>query len=50
VPLAERLFPGEDPIGKRVAETNRIQQYAYSPDDWMTIVGVIGNTTAKGWR
>jgi predicted permease len=42
--LAERLFPGEDPIGRRIAEANRIEQYASFPDDWRTIVGVVGNT------
>jgi predicted permease len=46
--LAERLFPGEDPIGKRVAETNRIAQYANTPDTWFTIVGVVGNTRNEG--
>jgi putative ABC transport system permease protein len=46
--LAERLFPGEDPIGKRVAEANRIAEYASMPDDWRTIVGVVGNTPNEG--
>jgi len=46
--LAERLFPGEDPIGKRVAETNRIAQYAATPDTWFTIIGVVGNTQNEG--
>jgi predicted permease len=46
--LAERLFPGEDPIGRRIAEANRIAQYASTPDDWFTIVGVVGNTQDEG--
>jgi putative ABC transport system permease protein len=46
--LAERLFPGEDPIGRRVAEANRIAQYASTPDDWFTIVGVVGSTPDEG--
>ena len=46
--LAERLFPGEDPIGRRIAEANRIAQYAAEPDMWFTIVGVVGNTPDEG--
>jgi predicted permease len=46
--LAERLFPGEDPIGRRIAEANRIAQYASTPDIWFTIVGVVGNTQDEG--
>jgi putative ABC transport system permease protein len=46
--LTERLFPGEDPIGRRIAEANRIAQFASTPDDWFTIVGVVGNTQDEG--
>jgi predicted permease len=46
--LAERLFPSEDPIGQRIAEANRIAQYASEPDMWFTIVGVVGNTPDEG--
>ncbi|HKS05935.1 MAG TPA: ADOP family duplicated permease [Gemmatimonadaceae bacterium] len=46
--FADRVFPGEDPIGRRVAETNRIAQYDTTPDWWLTIVGVVGNTHVEG--
>ena len=46
--LADRLFPGEDPIGRRIAETNRLAQYATTPDNWFTIVGVVANTQDDG--
>ncbi|MEJ2184427.1 MAG: ABC transporter permease [Gemmatimonadota bacterium] len=36
--LADRYWPGEDPIGKRLRGTTN-DRYA----DWMTIVGVVGN-------
>ena len=42
--FADRIFPNQDPIGQRFAETNRIAQYASSPDIWFRIVGVVGNT------
>jgi predicted permease len=38
--IAERLWPGQDPIGKTVA-TN------YMPDTWMTVVGVVAE--ASSW-
>jgi putative ABC transport system permease protein len=40
--LAERLFPGADPIGKQIKFGR-----AESKDPWMTIVGVAGNV--KAW-
>jgi putative ABC transport system permease protein len=46
--LARRLFPDQDPIGHRIAETNRLAQYATTPDIWFTIVGVVGNTQDEG--
>ena len=46
--LADRLFPGEDPIGRRITETNRLAQYATTPDVWLRIVGVVGNTQDEG--
>ena len=33
---------------RRIAEANRIAQYASTPDDWFTIVGVVGNTQDEG--
>ena len=38
--IAERLWPGQDPIGKTVA-TN------YMPDTWLTVVGVVAE--ASSW-
>jgi putative ABC transport system permease protein len=46
--LADRLFPGEDPIGRRITETNRLAQYATTPDVWLRIIGVVGNTQDEG--
>src|SRR5262249_26728658 len=46
--FADRIFPGEDPVRKRFAETNRIAQYAMAPDIWFTIVGIVGNTRDDG--
>ena len=46
--LADRLFPGEDPLGRRIAETNRLAQYANAPDNWFTVIGVVGNTQDDG--
>ncbi len=46
--LAERLFPGEDPIGKRVAWTGDVLRFTPISGDWRTIVGVIGNTRDGG--
>jgi len=45
--FADRMFPGQDPIGKRFAEPNHIAQN----DEryfWLTIVGVVGNTRDDG--
>jgi len=36
--VAQTLWPGEDPIGKRVSEEDHPK-----PEDWMTIVGVVND-------
>jgi putative ABC transport system permease protein len=46
--FADKLFPGESPIGKRVAWTGPILRFTPVSDEWRTIVGVIGNTQDGG--
>jgi putative ABC transport system permease protein len=46
--FAERYFPHEDPIGKRVALTGEVLQFTPLSGDWRTIVGVVGNTQDGG--
>jgi len=46
--LAERLFPGEDPIGKRAAWTGDVLRFTPISGDWRTIVGVVANTQDGG--
>ena len=46
--LAERLFPGEDPIGRRVAWTGDVLRFIPLSPDWRTIVGVVGDTRDAG--
>ncbi len=43
--LANRLFPNEDPLGKRIAWTDGIQPVF---GEWRTIIGVVGNTQDAG--
>ena len=42
--LAERLFPGQDPLGQRVAWTGEVLNFIPVSGDWRTVVGVVGNT------
>jgi predicted permease len=46
--LADRLFPGEDPLGKRVAWGGDVLRFTPISGDWRTIVGVVGNTQDGG--
>ena len=46
--LADRLFPGEDPVGKRIAWTGDVLRFAPVNGDWRTVVGVAGNTQDGG--
>ena len=46
--LAERFFPGEDPIGRRIAWTGEILKFTPISPDWRTIVGVVGTTQDGG--
>ena len=46
--LAKRLFPNEDPIGKRVAWTGDVLRFIPVSGDWRTVVGVVGDTRDQG--
>ena len=46
--LADRLFPNEDPVGKRIAWTGEVLRFTPLSPDWRTIVGVAANTQDGG--
>ena len=46
--LADQLFPGESPIGKRIAWTGELLKLSPISGEWRTIVGVVGNTQDGG--
>jgi putative ABC transport system permease protein len=46
--LAEKLFGGENPIGKRVAWTGEVLKFIPVSGDWRTVVGVVGDTRDAG--
>ncbi len=46
--LADKFFPGEDPLGKRLAFTGEVLKFSPFSGEWRTIVGVAGNTQDGG--
>ena len=46
--LADRLFPGESPLGKRVAWTGDVLRFTPISGEWRTVVGVAGNIQDGG--
>jgi predicted permease len=46
--LADRLFAGQDPIGRQVAWTGDVLKFIGISGDWRTVVGVVGNTKDGG--
>jgi putative ABC transport system permease protein len=46
--LADQLFPGEDPVGKRIAWTGEVLRFAPVTGDWRMVVGVAANTQDGG--
>ena len=46
--LADKLFPGQDPIGKQVAWTGDVLRFTPFSGDWRTVVGVVGDTRDGG--
>jgi putative ABC transport system permease protein len=46
--LADRFFPHEDPLGKRIAWTGDVLRFTPISGEWRTIVGVVGNTQDGG--
>jgi predicted permease len=46
--FADRFFPSENPLGKRIAFTGEVLRFTPISGDWRTIVGVVGNTQDGG--
>jgi putative ABC transport system permease protein len=46
--LADKFFPGEDPLGKRIAFGGEVLRFTPVSGDWRTVVGVVGNTQDGG--
>jgi predicted permease len=46
--LADKFFPNEDPIGKRIAWTGDVLRFTPFSAEWRTIVGVAANTQDGG--
>jgi putative ABC transport system permease protein len=46
--LANRLFPDENPIGRRVAWTGSVLEFIPVSGDWRTVVGIVGDTKDAG--
>ena len=46
--MADLFFPGEDPIGKRVAWTGEVLKFSPIGGEWRTVVGVAANTREGG--
>jgi len=46
--LADRLFPGEDPVGRRIAWNGVLLRFTPIKDEWRTVVGVVANTQDGG--
>ena len=43
-----RLFPGQDPLGRRIAWTGEVLRFSPISGEWRTIVGVLSNTQDGG--
>jgi putative ABC transport system permease protein len=46
--LADKYFPHEDPIGKRIAWSGDVLRFTPISGEWRTIVGVVGDTRDGG--
>jgi putative ABC transport system permease protein len=46
--LADQLFPGEEPLDKRIAWTGDVLRFSPYSGEWRTVVGVVGNTPDGG--
>ncbi len=47
--MAEKFWPGRDPIGQRIAWTGPVLQFIGMPENlWRTVVGVVGDTRDGG--
>ena len=42
--LADKLFGGDNPLGKQIALTGEVLKFTPLSGDWRTVVGIVGNT------
>jgi predicted permease len=49
--LARKFWPGTDPIGRRILQPERPNDFVAPPPDarWITVVGVVGTTKMAGY-
>jgi putative ABC transport system permease protein len=48
--LADRYWPGEDPVGKRIKATSMEAYYFGGEAPWITVVGVVGDVRHYGFE
>ena len=46
--FADRFFPDEDPVGRRIRDLTNDSWY-YEREEWVTIVGVVGDVRHRGF-
>ena len=46
--FADKMFPGRDPVGQRIAWTGDVLRFIGVSGDWRTVVGVVGDTKDGG--
>jgi predicted permease len=46
--LADKFFPGRDPIGQRISWTGEVLKFIGMHEEWKTVVGVVGDTKDGG--
>jgi predicted permease len=46
--LADKFFPNRDPIGQRISWTGEVLKFIGMKEQWLTVVGVVGDTKDGG--
>ena len=46
--LADKFFPNRDPVGQRISWTGEVLKFIGMKEQWLTVVGVVGDTKDGG--